>query len=312
MANRFSRYGREDEPQGQRGRQDREIRDDRPDFSRGETEWNRNQGVQGRWRQDQRFETHAYRPERDDDRDMQNRNYTRDNETTGYRDNPREWGGERDRGDWRDQGSWRERAQQEWQEFRHGREHDRGPERWVARTTDERDRDRESWNQPRADWQNRDWNRESQNRDWNRGQNRDWDRERNVGREQEGYSLRDYFDTRRGEKNRGGAQREETLTERVGRFFGVGPKGYRRSDERIREDVSESLEDHPEIDASELEVTVKDGDVTLTGTVDNRLAKRLAEDVAANCRGVKDVNNQIRVAERDISQKETSRRNRAA
>ncbi|HWR15926.1 MAG TPA: BON domain-containing protein [Terriglobales bacterium] len=88
---------------------------------------------------------------------------------------------------------------------------------------------------------------------------------------------------------------DESLTEKVGRFFGFGPKGYRRSDERIREDVSERLEDNPEVDATNIEVQVKDGEVTLTGSVDNRRAKRLAEDEAERCRGVKDVHNQIRV-----------------
>jgi osmotically-inducible protein OsmY len=88
---------------------------------------------------------------------------------------------------------------------------------------------------------------------------------------------------------------ERPLGEKVRDFFGVGPKGYKRSDDRIREDVSERLADHPYIDASEIEVQVNDGEVTLTGTVDERRQKRLAEDVAENARGVRDVHNQIRV-----------------
>jgi osmotically-inducible protein OsmY len=80
-----------------------------------------------------------------------------------------------------------------------------------------------------------------------------------------------------------------------GRFSGRGPKGWQRSDERIREDVSERLADHPDVDASEIEVTVKGGEVTLTGTVDERHAKRIAEDVAESVSGVREVHNQIRV-----------------
>ena len=46
---------------------------------------------------------------------------------------------------------------------------------------------------------------------------------------------------------------------RRGPFAGRGPKGYHRSDERIREDVSDRLTDHPDIDATEIEVTVHEG-----------------------------------------------------
>lgn len=77
---------------------------------------------------------------------------------------------------------------------------------------------------------------------------------------------------------------------------GKGPKGYRRSDERIREDVCDLLSDDPRIDASNLEVTVKDCEVTLAGTVNSRQDKRLAEDLAERIGGVKDVHNTLRVA----------------
>ena len=77
---------------------------------------------------------------------------------------------------------------------------------------------------------------------------------------------------------------------------GRGPRNYRRSDERIEEDVNESLTRHPGLDASEIEVRVNDGEVTLTGTVDSRLEKRMAEDAAENCPGVRDVHNQLRVS----------------
>ncbi len=80
-----------------------------------------------------------------------------------------------------------------------------------------------------------------------------------------------------------------------GQFAGRGPKNWQRSDERIKDDVSERLSDHPDIDASEIEVMVKSAEVTLSGTVDHRGAKRLAEDIAQNVSGVKDVHNQIRV-----------------
>ena len=78
-------------------------------------------------------------------------------------------------------------------------------------------------------------------------------------------------------------------------YVGRGPKGYRRSDDRIREDASEELTRHPGIDASDIEVHVENGEVTLTGTVDGRRAKRMAEDCVEQCSGVKEVHNQLRV-----------------
>jgi len=88
-----------------------------------------------------------------------------------------------------------------------------------------------------------------------------------------------------------------TVRER-GRFTGKGPKGYQRSDERIREDISERMEQHPDLDASEIEVHVTRGEVTLKGEVSERQDKRMAEDIAEEVSGVKDVTNQIRVRKR--------------
>jgi len=81
----------------------------------------------------------------------------------------------------------------------------------------------------------------------------------------------------------------------MGRHSGRGPKGWQRSDDRIREDVNERLTDHPHIDASDIEVQVQNGEVTLSGTVDDRQAKRLAEDITESVSGVREVHNQIRV-----------------
>lgn len=80
-----------------------------------------------------------------------------------------------------------------------------------------------------------------------------------------------------------------------GRFSGKGPKGYSRSDDRITEDVCDRLEQHGEIDASNIEVRVESGEVTLEGTVDDRWTKRLAEDTVEDCPGVKEVHNRLRV-----------------
>jgi osmotically-inducible protein OsmY len=78
-----------------------------------------------------------------------------------------------------------------------------------------------------------------------------------------------------------------------GPHVGRGPRGYRRSDERIREEVSDRLTEHSWLDASELEVRVEQGVVTLTGFVDSRQQKRLAEDIAESVSGVQDVRNEL-------------------
>jgi len=80
-----------------------------------------------------------------------------------------------------------------------------------------------------------------------------------------------------------------------GEHRGKGPKGYTRTDERIKEDVHEQLTDDGLIDASEIEVDVKSGEVFLKGTVKNRQEKRRAEDIIENISGVKNVENHIKV-----------------
>lgn len=80
-----------------------------------------------------------------------------------------------------------------------------------------------------------------------------------------------------------------------GLFYGKGPKGYRRSDERIREDVCERLADHGDIDATEMDVSVSEGIVTLSGSVNSRRTKRLAEEAIENVSGVQDIRNEVRV-----------------
>jgi osmotically-inducible protein OsmY len=70
----------------------------------------------------------------------------------------------------------------------------------------------------------------------------------------------------------------------------------RRSDERIREDVGDALESHPEIDASDVELMVEDGVVTLSGIIADARARTLAEKAAAAVSGVRSVVNRLRVS----------------
>jgi len=83
-----------------------------------------------------------------------------------------------------------------------------------------------------------------------------------------------------------------------GRYSGRGPRNYKRSDSRIEEDINDRLTVHGMLDATDIEVSVQSGEVTLRGYVEDRQAKRFAEDAAESVFGVKEVNNQIKVRQR--------------
>jgi hypothetical protein len=76
---------------------------------------------------------------------------------------------------------------------------------------------------------------------------------------------------------------------------GKGPRDYQRADQRIYEDVCERLADDDHVDATDIEVSVNGGEVTLTGKVRSRTSKRRATQVAESVSGVKDVFNSIRI-----------------
>lgn len=85
--------------------------------------------------------------------------------------------------------------------------------------------------------------------------------------------------------------------EMQGSYRGKGPKNYSRSDERIKEDINDKLSDDPFVDASDIDVSVNNGEVTLTGTVNHRNTKRRAEDIADGISGVRNVENRLRVSQ---------------
>jgi hypothetical protein len=80
-----------------------------------------------------------------------------------------------------------------------------------------------------------------------------------------------------------------------GPHSGRGPGNYQRSNERIKEDVCERLTYYGQLDASNIEVEVENGEVILKGTVDSRRSKRMAEDIAESVSGVRDIHNQLRI-----------------
>lgn len=89
---------------------------------------------------------------------------------------------------------------------------------------------------------------------------------------------------------------EDDSAPRRGGFAGRGPKDYQRSDERIREEICDRMTDDDSLDASEVNIQVKQGEVTLTGTVRARGDKRRAEDLAEGVSGVREVTNNLRLS----------------
>ena len=80
-----------------------------------------------------------------------------------------------------------------------------------------------------------------------------------------------------------------------GPYAGLAPKGYSRSDERIREEICEELTRRHDIDPSRLTVTVVDGEVTLEGRVRDLDTRRIVDDIASHCVGVQQLRNQLRI-----------------
>jgi len=74
-----------------------------------------------------------------------------------------------------------------------------------------------------------------------------------------------------------------------------GPRNYQHPDARIAEDINDRLMLSDEIDPSEVEVRVENGEVSLLGTVETRWEKRLAERLADSVAGVKDVDNRLKI-----------------
>ncbi len=108
---------------------------------------------------------------------------------------------------------------------------------------------------------------------WREGQAR-WDTERNSGR---GWGW---------DQPRRGDQRGQ---------YGRGPKGYKRSDDRISEDIHDRLHNDGYIDSREVTISVQDGRVTLSGVVSDRQTKHAIENLVDSVHGVRDIDNEIRV-----------------
>ena len=145
---------------------------------------------------------------------------------------------------------------------------------------------------------------------------RGYNESRNEGRGYGGYRGSDYDRDQRNDRNWWDRTTDEVSSwfgddeaerrrdrdrQMRGQYKGKGPKNYSRSDERIKDDINDRLSDDPYLDASDIEVTVTNGEVTISGTVDERSAKRRAEDLAEAVSGVKNVENRIRVGQGSLN-----------
>lgn len=78
----------------------------------------------------------------------------------------------------------------------------------------------------------------------------------------------------------------------------AGPRrGLRRADRFICEDVNDAIAMTYDIESADIEVRVQDGHVTLDGTVPSRNDKFQAEWIAHSVMGVRDVENNLRIAQ---------------
>jgi osmotically-inducible protein OsmY len=124
----------------------------------------------------------------------------------------------------------------------------------------------------------------------------------NYGNANQGSFNRDWWDKTRDEVSSwfgdddAERRRRTDTTNSGGGHKGKGPKDYKRSEERIKEDAYDHLSDDDMVDATNVQVQVQDNEVILSGTVNDREQKRRAEDIVESISGVTNVQNNIRVS----------------
>lgn len=106
---------------------------------------------------------------------------------------------------------------------------------------------------------------------------------RHPGKRSSDYALSDSYDHDR--RTYAGAQS----------YAGFGPKNFVRSDKRIIEEVSEILFWDPDVDATDIDISVQNQCLILEGSVDSRHAKKQAEAALENVAGIKDIFNRLTI-----------------
>ncbi|MGO4700531.1 BON domain-containing protein [Dyella sp. 2RAB6] len=75
-------------------------------------------------------------------------------------------------------------------------------------------------------------------------------------------------------------------------------EGVPADDDELLETIFERLAGDSDVDASEIEVSVREGCVVLSGLVPSHQARRDAEAIAVSVRGVREVENRLKVEDR--------------
>jgi hypothetical protein len=190
----------------------------------------------------------------------------------------------------------------------------------------DRDYDRDRWQNENNENRNRDWERnqgrsnydrgasDRGNQDYGRGYNRGASYNRGGGYNRSGFGSdldRSSFPLDYNRRSDQGWANDLNWDDEPswsyseywwivpGPYSGIGPQGYERSDERLCEEVCERMAQHGQLDASQIHVDIEKGEATLTGMVNTRREKRLAEDITESVYGVKDVHNQLRIQDQE-------------
>lgn len=80
-----------------------------------------------------------------------------------------------------------------------------------------------------------------------------------------------------------------------GPYSGLGPRGYNDAGDPAGQEVASRLTQHGQVDASNIEITIDNGEVLLEGTVDSEETKRLAQEALESIGGVSSVQNLLQV-----------------
>lgn len=245
-------------------------------------------------------------------------------ESQGY--GSQQYGGQGQQRGWEDQGQQGfGNADQQW--LRRAQQQQGGSGQHDAYFNDLRS-DTRYWSEPRDEWGSSDDGRGySSSSGSSEYGSSDYRRQpyaqsygRDYGRSDDdvGYQAqRRWSEQRRAERDDDDDDRDEdhgvlyNLGHRIGeamsRWFGDdddidarhAPRGYTRTDERIRDQICERLTFTSGLDVSEVSVDVDKGKVTLSGTVHERSQKYAIEDMADNTFGVTEVENNIKVEKRE-------------
>ncbi len=83
-------------------------------------------------------------------------------------------------------------------------------------------------------------------------------------------------------------------------YSGKGPKGYKRSIDKIKDEACEILARDFELDASNIEVEIKENFLFLKGFVFSRQDKKKAESLVEDISGIDDVQNQLQIKKNSV------------